>query len=236
MDQSVPGGEGPAAPQPAAASELPAPGPTVKDAPQPLPSAGATPARPPARDEWGFDTSFSPSASAELESYRTSSPPPPICMWCNSALPSRDATRCPTCGAALVPPEGTADVPGLTSIPGRPASFQPSALPSPAKPADGVVGRLLPRSQVPVVPDRRQSDLSAYEGLTPEEIALLADSSVALREEIAKLDPRDAFQPPSRDVRQAMLQIEFEADRADPMRIVDPGPLAGRGRDEEPTV
>jgi hypothetical protein len=226
MDQSVPGGEGPTAPPPPAAN----------DAAQPLPAAAATPARPPTREEWGFDTSFSATASAELESYRSSSPPPPICMWCNSALPSRDATRCPTCGAALVPPEGTPDVPGLTSIPGRPASFQPSAPPSPAKPADNLVGRLLPRSQVPAVPDRRQPDLSPYEGLTPEEIALLADSSVALREEIAKLDPRDAFQPPSRDVRQAMLQIEFEADRADPMRIVDPGPLAERRRDEEPTV
>jgi hypothetical protein len=240
MDQSVPGGEGPAAPQPAAASQTPTsatPAPTANEAAQPSPAAGATPARPPTRDEWGFDTSFSPSASAELESYRTSTPPPPICMWCNSALPSRDATRCPTCRAALVPPEGTVDVPGLTSIPGRPASFQPSAPPPPpVKPADGVVSRLLPRSQVPAVPDRRQPDLSPYEGLTPEEIALLADSSVALREEIAKLDPRDAFQPPSRDVRQAMLQIEFEADRADPMRIVDPGPLAERRRDEEPTV
>jgi hypothetical protein len=85
------------------------------------------------------------------------------------------------------------------------------------------------------VPGAARPDTTAYDGLTPEEIALLADSSVALREEISKLGS-DAFKPPSRDVRQAMLEIEYEADRSDPWRIVDPGPLAERRRDQEPPV
>jgi hypothetical protein len=213
---------------------MPAPGPTGNDPTPLLAAAEPSPARGPARDEWGFDTAFSPSASAELESYRISSPPPPICMWCNTALPSRDATKCPTCGALLEPPEGSADVPGLTSMPGRPASFQSAPAAPSGGPGEGLAGRLLPRSQAPAVPGRPSADPSAYEGLTPEEIALLADSSVALREEISKLGSHDAFLPPSRDVRQAMLEIEFEADRADPMRIVDPGPLAERRREEPP--
>jgi hypothetical protein len=207
-----------------------------------MPGETATPPPRPTIEEWAVDTSFSPAASAALASYGTSGPPAPICMWCNNRLPSADATRCPTCGVLLEPLEGTPDVPGLTSLPRRGASFQPSLVPpSSAMPAasESPASRVLPWSQMPSVPapaGRSQADPAAYEGLTPEEIALLADSSVALREEISKLSSQDAYLPPSRDVRRAMLEIEFEADRADPMRIVDPGPLAERHRDVEPPV
>jgi hypothetical protein len=246
MDESRLGGEGPAGPPPVpAASGGPEPARTpgspdrvaTPESAGPAPeSAGPAPAPGSPRDEWGVDTSFSPTASAELESYRTTGQSSTICVWCNNPLPSRDATKCPTCGALLEPPEGAADVPGLTSLPARSVSRQagaPSALASGSASSSG----LTPRSQVPAVPAPRQPDASLYDGLTPEEIALLANSSTALREEISKLDSADALKPPSRDVRQAMLEIEFEADRADPWRIVDPGPLAERRhRDEEPTV
>jgi hypothetical protein len=219
----MPAGEGPVAPQPAQAT----------------PSPEVPVARP--GDDGGFDVSFSPSASAQLAAYGTSAPVASICVWCNEPLPSGNLPRCPRCGAQLEPPEGTHDVPGLTSIPGRTAGFQPQLVPpsSTMSQPGSAGGSPVPRSQVSsaaVSSGRQQGDPSAYEGLTPEEIALLADSSVALREEIAKLNPHDAYQPPSRDVRKAMLEIEFEADRADPWRIVDPGPLAERRRDEEQAV
>jgi hypothetical protein len=223
MDESRQGGEGPAGPEPV-------------PAPSGMPDAAPAPAPRQARDEWGFDTSFSPTASAELESYRTTGQSAAICMWCNNALPSRDAPKCPTCGALLEPPEGAPDVPGLTSLPARGASRPASPTPPPFV-APASTSSVAARSQVPSVPAPAQPDASLYEGLTPEEIALLANSSTALREEISKLGSRDALMPPSRDVRQAMLEIEFEADRADPWRIVDPGPLAERRhRAEEPPV
>jgi hypothetical protein len=254
MDESRLGGEGPAGPQPVPAASgmpeaarapespdrAPAPesaGPAPESAGPAPESAGPVPAPRGGRDDWGFDTSFSPTASAELESYRTTGQSATICMWCNNPLPSRDATKCPTCGALLEPPEGAADVPGLTSLPGRGASRQaaaPTAMSSGVPSSSGLVA---PRSQVPSVPAPAQPDASLYDGLTPEEMALLAHSSIALREEISKLGSHDALKPPSRDVRQAMLEIEFEADRADPLRIVDPGPLAERRhRDVEPPV
>jgi hypothetical protein len=244
MDESRQGGEGPAGPQPVpAASGMPEPARAPEplgDAPAPDSIAPASPPAPPAprspRDEWGFDTSFSPTASAELESYRTTGQSAVICVWCNNPLPSRDAPKCPTCGASLEPAEGAADVPGLTSLPARGASRQapaPSSTSSSPPSPSTFVG---PRSQVPSVP-ASAPDPALYEGLTAEEMALLAHSSTALREEISKLGSHDALKPPSRDVRRAMLEIEFEADRADPWRIVDPGPLAERRhRDEEPTV
>lgn len=253
MDDSRLGGEGPAAPQPVpAASGMPetaraADSPDRLPAPEPAGSApesaklatasvGPAPAPRSPRDEWGVDTSFSPTASAELESYRTTGQSATICVWCNNPLPSRDAPKCPTCGALLEPPEGAADVPGLTSLPARGVSRQ---VPAPAMPggSESSSGLMTPRGQVPSVPARAQSEASLYDGLTAEEMALLANSSNALREEISKLGSPEALKPPSRDVRQAMLEIEFEADRADPWRIVDPGPLSERRhRDEEPTV
>jgi hypothetical protein len=253
MDESRQGGEGPAGPQPVSAAsgmpdaarapQSPAPAPTPESAAPAPESAGPAPESAPvpaprsARDEWGFDASFSPTASAELESYRTTGQSAAICMWCNNPLPSRDAPKCPTCGALLEPPEGAPDVPGLTSLPARGASRPAAPIPptfvAPASPS----GLVAPRSQVPSVPAPAQPDAPLYEGLTPEEIALLANSSTALREEISKLGSQDALKPPTRDVRQAMLEIEFEADRADPWRIVDPGPLAERRhRVEEPPV
>jgi hypothetical protein len=252
MDESRQGGEGPAGPQPVpAASGMPEPA-RAQESPDraPVPesagpgpeSAGSAPqsalapAPRPARDEWDFDTSFSPTASAELESYRTTGQSAAICMWCNNPLPSRDAPKCPTCGALLEPPEGAPDVPGLTSLPGRGVS-RPATPIAPTFGAPASPSGLAARSQVPSVPAAAHPDASLYEGLTPEEIALLANSSTALREEISKLGSQDALKPPTRDVRQAMLEIEFEADRANPWRIVDPGPLAERRhRAEEPPV
>ena len=177
----------------------------------------------PAPDE--VDMSFSASIPPDVARFGESTPPAPICQWCNAALPTGDPPRCPGCGALLHPADGAAEVPGLTEIP----RTAPASLP--AARSAGVGGWPTP----PTVTPRTTPDLSAYEGLTPEEIQLLANSSAALRQEITQLGSQEAFQPPNRDVRRAMLEIEFEADRADPMRIVDPGPLAEH-RSEEPTV
>jgi hypothetical protein len=222
----MPGAEGPAQSQPSSAQPQPS-------SAQP-PSTADSPARPapPPPDELGVDTAFTPAALAQLASYGGSGHAAPFCMWCNAPLPSASEPRCPQCGAHLEPVDGARDVPGLTSMPPRGGSAtQPPPWPAASQTASPA-GSLAPRTQVPSTAARP----SPYEGLTPEEMALLADSSLVLREEISRLNPRDAYEPPSRDVRQAMLEIEFEADRADPMRIVDPGPLAERRRNEEPPV
>jgi hypothetical protein len=39
----------------------------------------------------------------------------PICPWCSAALPDPEATRCPSCGAALRE-AAPADVPGVTQV------------------------------------------------------------------------------------------------------------------------
>jgi hypothetical protein len=39
----------------------------------------------------------------------------PICPWCSAALPDPEATRCPSCGAALHE-SAPAEVPGVTQV------------------------------------------------------------------------------------------------------------------------
>jgi hypothetical protein len=198
----------------------------------------------PAYDDEGTDTAFAPTVRADAAQFGLAKPAAPICQWCNASLPSGDVEVCPSCGVRLKPLEGTPELPGLTTpdvaswavraprAGGSPAAAAPptSAPGWPAPPT--VPSAAVAPPAVPAPPVGRSG--GAYEGLTPDEIEALANSSAALRQEISALNSRDALQPPTRDVRQAMLEIEFEADRADPMRIVDPGPLSDRRSPEPP--
>jgi len=190
-------------------------------------------------DDEGLDMTFSATLPQEATHFGEPSPVAPICQWCNTRLPAPDVAKCPSCGVRLQPVEGTPDLPGLTAP--APSSYRPAApspTAAPARSAGGVPvpgwpGSSQPATQRPA-PPAMPRDLSAYEGLTPEEIEMLSNSSATLRNEISQLNSREALEPPSRDVKQAMLEIEFEADRADPMRIIDPGPLSDRRTFEPP--
>jgi hypothetical protein len=181
--------------------------------PAPAPATAQT-----AQDDGDLDTAFSPTLPQEAARFGEPAPVAPICQWCNARLPSADVPKCPTCGVRLQPVEATPEVPGQVPM---------TASPVPAQP--------VPTARPPVPAGAMPRDPAAYEGLTADEIQLLSNSSAALRQEITQLNSREALEPPTRDVRQAMLEIEFEADRADPMRIVDPGPLSDR-RTLEPPV
>ena len=194
-----------------------------------LPAAPSAPA-PDSRgslDDGEGDIAFSPSVPPEVAHFGAAKPVEPICQWCNAPLPSADATRCPACGALLHPVDEPAEV--RPPVPGAGSPVRSEGEGSPAKPASGA-GRPDDGGAAAAAPAAAGG--SAFDGLTADEVDLLAGSSESLRREIAQHSSNDALQPPPVEVRRAMLEIEREAFEADPVQLVDPGPLAEKRDDE----
>jgi hypothetical protein len=162
-------------------------------------------------DPVGADTAFMPEVlDPSVTRFGESQPLSPACMWCNARLPVADAARCPSCGAILQPIDAEVDVPGLTTI------------------NDNARAALL-RDDI-----RRQQatvDLSRPDGQVDP--ALVAATQLPRADLRSEPEGSEVYQPPSPEVRQMMRQIRLESFEADPVALVDPGPLAEPGNEED---
>ena len=156
-------------------------------------------------DPDGSDAAFAPALAAETARFGEATAARPLCQWCNAPLPVADAARCPSCKAILQPIDDV-DVPGLTTVSAE------------------------TRAAV------RREDVIQRAAEDPRLLATLDPSVLTPPADVLGGPPSpDSYQPPSPEVREMMRRIKWEAFEADPVAIIDPGPLAD-GRPEEETL
>lgn len=156
------------------------------------------------------DSTFSPDIDPSSVRFGEPTPTKPVCQWCNAELPSADVDSCPTCKVALKPVEGHRDVPGLTTV-----SSETLA----------AIQRMEIQRQVATVNLRRADGTTDPDLITVHELPVSA--------EILGPETAESYQPPSPEVREMMRRIKWEAFEADPIALVDPGPLADRRSQRE---
>lgn len=156
------------------------------------------------------DATFSPNIDASSVRFGEPTPTKPVCQWCNAELPSADVERCPSCKVALKPVEGHREVPGLTSV---------------SSEARAAIQRIEIQRQVATVDLTRADGTPDPDLITVHELPVSAD--------ILGPETTESYQPPSAEVREMMRRIKWEAFEADPLGMVDPGPLADRRSQRE---
>jgi hypothetical protein len=156
------------------------------------------------------DATFAPTIDPASIHFGEPTPTKPVCQWCNAELPSTDVERCPTCKVALKPVEGHREVPGLTTV-----SSETLA----------AIQRIEIQRQVASVNLLRADGTHDPDLITVHELPVPAD--------ILGPETAESYQPPSPEVREMMRRIKWEAFEADPVAMVDPGPLADRRSQRE---
>jgi hypothetical protein len=156
------------------------------------------------------DATFSPNIDPSNIRFGEPTPTKPVCQWCNAELPAPDLERCPSCKVALKPVEGHRDVPGLTTV-----SSETLA----------AIQRIEIQRQVASVNLMRADGTPDQDLITLHELPVSAD--------ILGPETAESYQPPSAEVREMMRRIKWEAFEADPIGMVDPGPLADRRSQRE---
>jgi hypothetical protein len=156
------------------------------------------------------DTTFSRNIDPSSIRFGEPTPTKPVCQWCNAELPSPDVERCPSCKVALKPVEGHREVPGLTTI---------------SSETQAAIQRIEIQRQVATVNLMRADGTHDPDLITVHELPVSA--------EVLGPETAESYQPPSAEVREMMRRIKWEAFEADPIGMVDPGPLADRRSQRE---
>jgi hypothetical protein len=156
------------------------------------------------------DATFSPNIDPSSVRFGEPTPTKPVCQWCNADLPSADVDRCPSCKVALKPVEGHREVPGLTT-----ASSETLA----------AIQRIEIQRQTASVNLMRPDGTVDPDLITVHELPVSA--------ELLGPETAESYQPPSAEVREMMRRIKWEAFEADPIGMIDPGPLADRRSQRE---
>jgi hypothetical protein len=156
------------------------------------------------------DATFSSNIDPSSVRFGEPTPTKPVCQWCNAELPSADVERCPSCKVALKPVEGHPEVPGLTTV-----SSETLA----------AIQRIEIQRQVASVNLTRADGTPDPDLITVHELPVSAD--------VLGPETAESYQPPSAEVREMMRRIKWEAFEADPLGMVDPGPLADRRSQRE---
>jgi hypothetical protein len=156
------------------------------------------------------DAKFAPNLDPSSVRFGEPTPTKPVCQWCNAELPSADVERCPSCKVALKPVEGHREVPGVTSV---------------SSETRAAMQRIEIQRQVATV------DLTRADGTTDPDLITVHELPVSA--DILGPETAESYQPPSAEVREMMRRIKWEAFEADPLGMVDPGPLADRRSQRE---
>jgi hypothetical protein len=156
------------------------------------------------------DATFSATLDPASVRFGEATPTKPVCQWCNADLPSADLDRCPSCKVALKPVEGHREVPGLTTV---------------SSEAQAAIQRIEIQRQMASVNLTRADGTLDPDLITVQKLPVTAD--------ILGPETTESYQPPSAEVREMMRRIKWEAFEADPLGMIDPGPLADRRSQRE---